>query len=641
MQLNAMQEIAVNHGKGPCLVVAGPGSGKTKVLTLRVAKLINTGVPAEKILVITFTKAAAIEMKERFNGLWDSVYPVTFGTFHSLFWGILQKEKGYKSSDIISGTSRSKLLKEAMEKADIDIDDSILTNTFASELSAFNNKSLHLDEYVPKYCDKDDLIKLFHSYEELKQKYRVIDFDDMLKKTYQLFVDNPEVLKRWQGRFEYFLVDEMQDMNSLQFKLISMLSAGTNNLFCVGDDDQSIYGFRGADPRIMQDFVDAYPDTKKVVLNVNYRNPRNLVEMSGRLMSNNKNRFEKEIEATSVEGDVIANMFMTPKEEAEWVCQMIQEQSKAGISPNEMAILYRNHSDARYIISELMARRIPFYLKEQMPNVFTHFIIQDVEAYFHLAIGNGTRTRMLRILNRPVRYLHRQSVETTGFKGMLDFYKNSPSNYRTVEGLISDIKLMSKMSPYAAINYLKKAMGYESFLRQEAIENDGDFVEYQGILDFISETVRECKTIKQAIDKINMMRLKVDFENKNKAQTRAGKVGLYTLHASKGLEFENVFIIQANEGIIPTNKVETIEDLEAERRLFYVGITRCKRRLYITYTNKINRDKSRFISELKLDYSSSDASARISSKRAETVAYSSSESILSREGLPSSSSKYL
>ncbi len=641
MQLNAMQEIAVNHGKGPCLVVAGPGSGKTKVLTLRVAKLINTGVPAEKILVITFTKAAAIEMKERFNGLWDSAYPVTFGTFHSLFWGILQKEKGYKSSEIISGTSRSKLLKEAMEKADIDIDDSILVNTFASELSSFNNKSLHLDEYVPKFCDKDDFIKLFHSYEELKRKYRMIDFDDMLKKTYQLFLDNPEVLKKWQGRFEYFLVDEMQDMNSLQFKLISMLSANTNNLFCVGDDDQSIYGFRGADPRIMQDFVEAYPDTKKVVLNVNYRNPRNLVEMSARLIGNNKNRFEKEIEATSAEGDVISNMFMTPKEEAEWVCQMIQEQSKAGISPNEMAILYRNHSDARYIISELMARRIPFYLKEQMPNVFTHFIIQDIEAYFHLAIGNGTRTRMLRILNRPVRYLHRQSVETTGFKGMLDFYKNSPSNYRTVEGLISDIKLMSKMSPYAAINYLKKAMGYESFLRQEAIENDGDFVEFQGVLDFISETVRECKTIKQAIDKINMMRLKVDFENKNKSQTRAGKVGLYTLHASKGLEFENVFIIQANEGIIPTNKVETIEDLEAERRLFYVGITRCKRRLYITYTNKINRDKSRFISELKLDYSSSDASARISSKRAETVAYSSSESILSREGVPSSSSKYL
>ncbi|MCR4567174.1 MAG: ATP-dependent helicase [Pseudobutyrivibrio sp.] len=641
MQLNAMQEIAVNHGKGPCLVVAGPGSGKTKVLTLRVAKLINTGVPAEKILVITFTKAAAIEMKERFNGLWDSAYPVTFGTFHSLFWGILQKEKGYKSSEIISGTSRSKLLKEAMEKADIDIDDSILVNTFASELSSFNNKSLHLDEYVPKFCDKDDFIKLFHSYEELKRKYRMIDFDDMLKKTYQLFLDNPEVLKKWQGRFEYFLVDEMQDMNSLQFKLISMLSANTNNLFCVGDDDQSIYGFRGADPRIMQDFVEAYPDTKKVVLNVNYRNPRNLVEMSARLIGNNKNRFEKEIEATSAEGDVISNMFMTPKEEAEWVCQMIQEQSKAGISPNEMAILYRNHSDARYIISELMARRIPFYLKEQMPNVFTHFIIQDIEAYFHLAIGNGTRTRMLRILNRPVRYLHRQSVETTGFKGMLDFYKNSPSNYRTVEGLISDIKLMSKMSPYAAINYLKKAMGYESFLRQEAIENDGDFVEFQGVLDFISETVRECKTIKQAIDKINMMRLKVDFENKNKSQTRAGKVGLYTLHASKGLEFENVFIIQANEGIIPTNKVETIEDLEAERRLFYVGITRCKRRLYITYTNKINRDKSRFISELKLDHSSSDASARISSKRAETVAYSSSESILSREGVPSSSSKYL
>jgi len=191
---------------------------------------------------------------------------------------------------------------------------------------------------------------------------------------------------------------------------------------------------------------------------------------------------------------------------------------------------------------------------------------------------------------------------------MLDFYKDNPGARRTVEALMADIKLISKMTPFAAINYIRKAMGYEGFLKLESMEKHDDFLENKRVLDFLLEVVKDCKTINQAIDKISYMRLKVDFDNKNKENTKDGKVGLYTLHSSKGLEFENVFIIQANEGIIPTNKVESTEDLESERRLFYVGITRCKRNLYISYNKKINRDKSRFIDELKLDYSSPSSS---------------------------------
>ncbi len=606
MNLNAMQKAAVCHKDGPCLVVAGPGSGKTAVLTLRVGELIKSGVPAQQILVITFTKAAAIEMKERFNRLWDNS-PVTFGTFHSLFWGILQKERGYKSSDIISGNARTRLLKEAMEKAGIETDDANIFNTYSAELSAYCNKSFG-EKYVSKYVETENLVKLFNSYEALKAKYKVVDFDDMLLKAHQLLVNQPEILKKWQNRFTYFLVDEMQDMNSLQFELIRMLSVGTDNLFCVGDDDQSIYGFRGSDPGIMRDFMEIYPRAQKIILDVNYRNPKNLVKAAGSLMTFNENRFEKEIKATADDGEIKVTMYQGSEEEAKGIVLKVKALSQEGKPLEDMAILYRNHSDVRFVINELIHQKVPFYLKDKMPNIYSHFIIQDIECYFQIAIGNGTRARLLRILNRPNRYLHRRSVETTGLHGMLDFYKDNPGARRTVEALMADIKLISKMTPFAAINYIRKAMGYEGFLKLESMEKHDDFLENKRVLDFLLEVVKDCKTINQAIDKISYMRLKVDFDNKNKENTKDGKVGLYTLHSSKGLEFENVFIIQANEGIIPTNKVESTEDLESERRLFYVGITRCKRNLYISYNKKINRDKSRFIDELKLDYSSPSSS---------------------------------
>ena len=236
-----------------------------------------------------------------------------------------------------------------------------------------------------------------------------------------------------------------------------------------------------------------------------------------------------------------------------------------------------------------------------MPNIYTHFIISDIESYFQLALGNITKSRLLGILNRPNRYLHRQSLEKgASKKAMLDFYRVHPVNYRTVEALWADIELIGKMSPVAAVSYIRKAMGYETFLMEESVAKQVEVGEYYEILDFITEVFRECRTIRQAIDKLNILRLKIDYENKNTSVDKRGKVGLYTLHSSKGLEFDNVFIIAANDGIIPSNKVENREDMEGERRLFYVGITRAKRNLFISYTNKKNRDKSRFLDEMKL-----------------------------------------
>ncbi|MCR5580531.1 MAG: ATP-dependent helicase [Pseudobutyrivibrio sp.] len=609
MELNSSQQKAVNHKEGPCLVLAGPGSGKTAVLTRRVNALIQSGTPAEEILVITFTKAAAIEMKERFDRLSDGVHPVTFGTFHSLFWGILQKELGYKNSDIVIGGARDRILKESMIRAGLNQGDGILMKALISELSMVNNSPCELANYIPKFVDKKELLDFSNAYEYLKNKYHVIDFDDMLTKAYGLFTMKPEVLKKWQNRFSYFLIDEMQDMNDIQFALMKMLAERTNNVFCVGDDDQSIYGFRGANPSIMKEFAEGYEDITTIVLDYNYRNPGNLVSKAGSLIAKNTNRYPKDINSVNDDGGLYVTECDSDVEEAEYIVREISELHQTGNSYDSIAVLYRNHSDAKYLVDKLLEAKVPFYLKEQMPNIYSHFIISDMETYFQIALGNETRARILSVMNRPNRFLHRRSVEVgSNLKGMLRFYRDNPMGYRAVEALIADMKLISKMSPYSAVNYIKNVMGYGMFLKEEASKHNTTMEEYIEVLDFFCEIIRDCKTIKQAIDKLNILRLKIDYENKNKVVDKKGKVGLYTLHSSKGLEFEKVFILGVNDGVMPSNKAESREDVEAERRLFYVGITRTKRDLYLSYTNKKNRDRSRFLDEMMVDYSSSKSS---------------------------------
>lgn len=604
MVLNPLQERAVEFVDGPVLCLAGPGSGKTKVITLRIQHLIDTGISPSDIAVITFTKAAALEMKERFDNLSDNKYPVTFATFHSLFWSILQQEKRYKASDIVMGARRLDIVKEAIAFCGLNCDDKDLITLFSTHISVLSNK---LYSYREAMFDNynEESFRVYEAYQALKDKYRLLDFDDMLKKTYDLFINDKECLKRWQKRFSYFLIDEMQDMNDMQFELMKMLSAAYNNVFAVGDDDQSIYGFRGANPEVMKSFRDYYENCRVINLNTNYRNPSNILVAANKLISHNNNRFEKEIKFVKDAGLIEIKTLKSTKEEADFVAKRIISLSKGGLSFEDMAVLYRNHSDARFVVDTFLDLKIPFFLKEKIPNIYSHFIFDDIEAYFQIAVGNSTRKRMLRIMNRPNRYIHRQCVEQGyDFASMLYFYGGNRPMQLKIQALQRDMELMSKMSPYAAVNYILNVMGYMDFLKDQSIEENCEINEYIEITDFVLSTFRDCKTIIKAIEKLQYLRLKVDYENKSKGDDKRGKVGLYTLHSSKGLEFNTVFIVGVNEGIMPYKKAVKTADLEAERRLFYVGITRSKESLILSSVEEKNRDRmypSRFIHELGLD----------------------------------------
>ena len=613
MNLNAAQQQAVEHIDGPCLVLAGPGSGKTATLTLRIASLIEHGIPAEQILVITFTKAAAMEMKERFNRQSDTVHPVTFGTFHSLFWGILQQELGLRSDAILMGERQQALLKEAFSLQQVDQKDGEILKTYATEISRIKNINTPIEEYTSDKYNAEEVRRVFSQYEQLKNKYRVIDFDDMLTKTYELFTKRPQVLEKWQKRFSYFLVDEMQDMNSLQYELIRMLSARTDNLFCVGDDDQSIYDFRGANPRVMMDFTRDYPKARQILLDTNYRCPGSIVEASLRMIARNEDRFDKAIRTTKPDSDIVIIPTRDSADEARQVISQMQALHSEGVSYSDMAVLYRNHSAANMQIEQLMLSGIPFYLKENMPNIYNHFVVKDIENYLHLGLGEVTRQRLLAVMNRPNRFIMRQAVEHgASFEAMERFYSTNYGMQRNVEAFKRDVNLIGKMSPLAAVNYIKNVVGYEKYLREKAIEADVEESEYLDVVGLLMELFKDCRTIKKAIEKLEDMRQRVDMANKSRAMSEESRVGLYTLHSSKGLEFDTVFIIGANEGMIPSKKAVKREQVESERRLFYVGVTRSKNRLFITFTNEKNRDRvypSRFIGELGVAYSSPKASS--------------------------------
>lgn len=606
MGFNEAQAQAIQHTDGPCLVLAGPGSGKTLTIVNRVKYLIEKQkVRPEEILVVTFTRFAAAEMKSRHclvMGKRD--LPVTVGTFHGIYYGILKWAYRMNQENILSETEKYQILRGVINKERMEIfDEEDFIQDIAAEIGKVKNNRIPLEEFVSEKCSADAFRNIYRNYEQHRKELKKIDFDDMLVLCYELFRSRPDVLAQWQKKFRYVLIDEFQDINRIQYDVIRMLAQPENNLFVVGDDDQAIYGFRGADSELMLGFGKDFPDAKQILLGMNYRSTANIVQNSLKLIENNVERYSKKLEANREGGSCLhIQEVKDPVEEAEYVLEEIQKCKENGIKEEEIAILFRVHTDARAVVEAMVERKIPFQMKEHLPNIYEHFIAKDIMAYFRLATGKRRRQDFLQVMNRPKRYLGRDSVSGSqvSFEDMRKFYCDKDWMIDRIDQFEWDVKMLMKMAPYAAIQYIRKRIGYDDFLKEYAFTHQINRSDLNEVLAEIEEAAKAFSSVEEWFAHVEEYTETLKVKEKERNRPRPG-VRLMTIHASKGLEFKQVFLIAANEGRIPYQKAKTDKEIEEERRLFYVAMTRAKDFLKICYV-KIKNGKevtpSRFVDEL-------------------------------------------
>ena len=612
MSLNHAQTEAVAHNEGPCMVLAGPGSGKTLTIAKRIEYLImKYKVRPEEILVITFTKYAANEMKNRTRAVCGPAsYPVTFGTFHGIYYGILKWAYRLDQSNLLGDEEKYRMLRQILSEVEWDQEpeadeEKDYLQELAIEIGNVKNNCLDIEQYEPVKYTKNLFQKLYLTYEERKKNYRKIDFEDMLVSCRELFISRPDILEKWQQKFKYILVDEFQDVNQAQYDVVRMLAAPQNNLFVVGDDDQSVYGFRGAKPGIMMEFMKDYADAKQILLDVNYRSTGYIVKGASRVIANNRMRFEKKIQAFQKPDETVHVQEVTdPPEEAEYVLGKIKEFKKENIPYQQMAVLYRTNLDARALSEKMMEYQIPFTMKEHLNNIYDHFIAQDLMSYFHLSQGEMERRYFLQIANRPKRYLARESMAggKVSYDSLRKFYKDKDWMVDRIDQLEWDMKMIKDKTPYAAIQYIRKSMGYDEFLKEYAAYRKLDVEKLMTIMEEIWQNSKGYKTIPEWFLHVEKYKELLKEQNQKKETTEG--VNLMTMHAAKGLEFDTVFIIEGNEGSTPYKKAQSDEEIEEERRLFYVAMTRAKRKLIVCYVKEKNgkdMTPSRFVSELLYD----------------------------------------
>lgn len=607
MQFNNSQLKAVKHKTGPMLVIAGPGSGKTTVLTARIRNLIEEySVNPANILVITFTKAAANEMKSRFNNMMGRSTNVTFGTFHAVFFMILRAAYNYSVDSIIKEDVRQNIIKQAIERSRLEPDDlNEMVSNITGEISRVKTETIDINAYYSASCPEEEFRDIYKYYVKTLKKMGLIDFDDMLLYCHELLTTRRDILAKWQQKYQYILIDEFQDINKIQYDIIKLLAKPQDNLFIVGDDDQSIYGFRGSKPEIMLNFDKDYPDTDKVILDTNYRSTGNIVSAAGKVIAHNKVRFAKNINTVNDPGDKVDIIeFNTQAEEYEKIIDNIRKESASGGNYSDNAVLFRTNSTAAGFVRKLVEYSVPFVTRDGVPNVFEHWIARDVITYMNIAMGSRKRSDFLQIINRPKRYIGRDYLTDAeiSFDNLEKYYEDKNWMIERVDRLKYDILAMASMSPYAMINYLRKGVGYDGYLDEYAQSHNMQVRELYDVMDELMESARNFKTFNEWFAYIDEYGTKL--RESYAAMDKQNAVILTTMHSSKGLEYPVVYIIDANEEITPYKKAVFVPEIEEERRMFYVAMTRAKRRLNIYYARKrYNKEieVSRFVKEIMED----------------------------------------
>lgn len=620
MVFSKEQKSAIHFKDGPALVLAGPGSGKTTVIVNRIISLIKEhSVSPSSILVITFTKAAAKSMRQRFLSLTGESYvSVTFGTFHAVFFSMLRHAYNYSAGSIIKADIQYNYIRNAAMGFELEYpDENEMVTGIISEISRVKSNRLCIDTYEAVSCPAATFRLIYKKYENMLISRRMIDYDDMIIMCYELLSKRADYRKAWQDKYKYILVDEFQDINKAQYDTIKLIAGKQANLFVVGDDDQSIYAFRGSKPDIMLGLSTEYRDIVQMYLNTNYRCSSEIVAGARSLIEYNKVRFAKDIRSCGMcSGRIKVCKMADIEEEALYLSKEVRELIADGIKPEEIAVISRTNIISNIYYTRLNSDGVACRTLTAVHNIYDSWIMQDIAAYMRLSQGMYDKENAVRIINKPSRYIKRALItQPFNFEHLRKCYDGDEGLIKIINDMQFDIKMLSHMSPYAAVNYILKGIGYEDYINEEIIRKRLNKEEVYAKLTEIKTLSRKYMDIKQWLKYIDEQAEKTEQENKSDKRQgnqknsdekdSAGAVNIYTMHSCKGLEFKAVFIMDVCEGIIPYNKAVLDNEIEEERRLMYVAMTRAKEKLYLVYPIKRyghDTAASRFISEIDKAY---------------------------------------
>ena len=580
------QKKAIEHGAGPLMVLAGPGSGKTFVITHRIKYLIEgPGINPAHILVVTFSRAAAKEMKDRFEKLCKKS-PVTFGTFHSVFFNLLKTAYGFGSEQIASDELRYTLIKELIKRNSIENEDiNTLAGNLLNEIALVKQDNISIKNYYSNSISSDTFKKIYSDYESELEARGKLDFEDMLSLTYELLSERSDILKAVQNRYRYILVDEFQDINFLQYNIIKLMAGEKQNITVVGDDDQSIYRFRGARPEIMLGFERDFRNVKKVFLDINFRSSTQIVNASAKLISFNSKRFPKSFKAKNGDGAPVSLIeFKNPFLEVNSIIKDIKDYIKSGQDINNIAVLYRTNLSPRLLIERLMRNNIPFTIRDAIPNLFDHWVAKDIISYIKLAINMGDKSDLLRISNKPNRYISRDSLSSSraNIETLFDYYDDKSYMIKRIVELREHLRTIKNLKPATALRYIRNVVGYDEYIEEYCDMNGVESDDCYSILGDLENSAAEYNTFNDWF--VHMDEYKDELIKARKKSNENDKgVRLMTFHSSKGLEFDIVYIIDVNEGSVPYKKAKGVDEIEEERRMFYVAMTRARKKLFICY----------------------------------------------------------
>lgn len=600
------QQEAICFGAGTMLVLAGPGSGKTAVITQRIRYLVEERhITPSDILTITFTKAAALEMKRRACQICRGAENAVFGTFHSVFFQIIRSSSKFQNYSIMTEQQKLQILRPLLKGKKLDcVQMSSFCEQFLSDLSFYKNTGREREEKAGQnQAEQMQLHELRQAYEQCCRKRWLLDFDDILIYCHRLLTEDSGLRDRWENRFRYILIDEFQDINDVQYQIIKLLSANYENLFVVGDDDQAIYSFRGADPSYMHRFLEDYPKSRQVKLNINYRCGDRILALAARSIAHNKYRFEKEIKAgNSGENRVIATCFQNRAEELSFLTEEIMTHRNEGLT----AILVRTNRMAEQVSEACFRRQIPYQMREKKQDFYAQKCVVEVLCVIRFVAEGRNRSDFMAFMNKPVRYINREMLqkETVDLWALLEECREDPEQYRIIQKLQQDLAMVEMLDPFGAISYIRKVMQYDCCLSQgETGEKEKE------ILDELLERCREFHSHTAFLAHIAAYRSKLEQESNRKqpeadqGNAKRNPVQIMTYHGSKGLEFDTVFLPFLNSGDVPHGRNLSTMELEEERRLFYVAVTRAKKSLYLSSEGMVQGEnrQSVFWAELK-DY---------------------------------------